>query len=345
VYVTGRSTGVDGGLDYATVAYDAGSSAELWVRRYKGPGAGSDQAVAIAASPDGSRVYVTGTSSLDYATIAYEGSTGAKLWLRRYSAGFDDEAAAIAVSPDGALVWVTGRSYAFATGDWDYASVAYAGDSGAEIWLSRYDGPSHGPDVATSLAVTQEPVRVYVTGYSSGSSFKTDYATVAYAGRTGTELWANRYDGPSHDSDTAYSVAVGPDAARVYVTGNSPGLVAAGGYATVAYDAATGAELWVRRYNGAGNGDDVASSIAVGPDGAGVYVTGHSRGSGSGDDYATLAYDPTTGAKLWVHRYNGTGNGDDHASALSVSQDGADVYVTGFSTGSISGEDYATLTY
>ena len=55
-------------------------------------------------------------------------------------------------------------------------------------------------------------------------------------------------------------------------------------YATVAYDAATGAGLWTRRYDGPSHGSDVGLSVAT--DGARVYVTGSSEG------YLTLAYEP-----------------------------------------------------
>ena len=63
---------------------------QLWVARYDGPGHGGDFAYAVEASPDGSRVFVTGdsyggSSTLDdYLTIAYDPRTGGMLWKARY---------------------------------------------------------------------------------------------------------------------------------------------------------------------------------------------------------------------------------------------------------------------
>src|SRR5215217_7321096 len=88
---------------------------------------------------------------------------------------------------------------------------------------------------------------------------------------------------------------------------------------------AAGANLWVERYNGPGNSDDGATSVAVSPDGSTVFVTGGSTGTTSGYDYTTVAYRASNGAKLWVKRYNGTGNGYDQATAIGVSPDGSTV--------------------
>ncbi len=62
--------------------------------------------------------------------------------------------------------------------------------------------------------------------------------------------------------------------------------------------AATGAQLWVQRYNGSGNGYDYAYSVAVSPGGDRVFVTGTSQGLRSSNDYTTAAYDAATGAPL-----------------------------------------------
>ena len=54
--------------------------------------------------------------------------------------------------------------------------------------------------------------------------------------------------------------------------------------------ASTGSTRWISRYDGPGNGDDGASSVAVSPLGTGVFVTGGSEGSTGSFDYATIAY-------------------------------------------------------
>src|SRR3990170_3319664 len=99
---------------------------------------------------------------------------------------------------------------------------------------------------------------------------------------------------------------------------------------------------WVRLYNGLANNYDAASAIAV--DGSGnVYVTGTSHASETALDYTTIKYGPN-GDTAWVRRYNGTGNSADEARALAV-DDSGNVYVTGYSYGSGTFNDYATIKY
>ena len=97
---------------------------------------------------------------------------------------------------------------------------------------------------------------------------------MAYSAVTGARLWVQRYNGPGNGSDEAYSVAVSPGGSRVFVTGGSRGTRLGPDYATVAYSAATGARLWVTRYNGPASYDDAARAVAVSPGGRTVYVTG-----------------------------------------------------------------------
>ena len=106
----------------------------------------------------------------------------------------------------------------------------------------------------------------------------------ASATTSGTELWARHYDGPASGADAAYGVAVSPDGATVFVTGQSAGD--SDDFATVAYAASTGARVWVRRYDGPANDYDQAVDIAAGPDGSMVFVTGVTGGKRS---WATIA--------------------------------------------------------
>jgi hypothetical protein len=81
----------------------------------------------------------------------------------------------------------------------------------------------------------------------------------------GDQLWVARYNGPGNGVDAARDVGVSPDNSVVYVTGGSTGSTSGQDFATAAYHAATGAPLWGAKYNGPGNGDDVAVALGVSP--------------------------------------------------------------------------------
>ncbi|MEO0083548.1 MAG: SBBP repeat-containing protein, partial [candidate division WOR-3 bacterium] len=205
-------------------------------------------------------------------------------------------------------------------------------------WVRRYNGPGNGWDEASAIAVDGSG-NVYVTGYSWGSGTSYDYATVKYNSQ-GVEQWVARYNGPGNSDDGARAIAV-DGSGNVYVTGSSYGSGTYADYATIKYNS-SGVEQWVARYNGPGNSYDCAYAIAV--DGLGnVYVTGYSWGSGTSADYATIKYN-SQGVEQWVARYNGPGNSWDEASAIAVDGSG-NVYVTGYSYGSGTSADYATIKY
>ena len=293
VFVTGFSTGTTTGEDYATIAYNAATGAQLWVKRYLGAEDGAD-ATAVAVSPTGSTVYITGDSysptigANTYATIAYNAATGAQLWGKTYNGpgNSTDEAYSLAVSPSGGTVFVTGRS----TGSlsvYDYATVAYNAATGAQQWAKTYNGLGNIGGEAHSVAVSPSGSTVFVTGEANSGSG--DYATVAYNAATGAQLWVKLYNGTANSTDDAHSVAVSPTGSTVYVTGYTTATTTGEDYGTVAYNAATGAQLWVKRYNGPIGRSDFAYSMAVSPTSGTVFVTGNS-GNGPFYGYATAAY-------------------------------------------------------
>ncbi|NIN01403.1 MAG: hypothetical protein GTO24_25915 [candidate division Zixibacteria bacterium] len=153
--------------------------------------------------------------------------------------------------------------------------------------------------------------------------------------------WVRRYDGPAHDYDYGYFLAVDGSSGSVYVTGHSYDSQTLEDFATVKYDA-SGNEIWVRRYNGPGNDYDFAHAITVDVSGN-AYVVGKSWGDGTGYDYATIKYYPN-GDTAWVRRYNGPGNTGDAAHDVAADASG-NVYVTGASCGIGTGDDITTIKY
>jgi len=359
IYVTGASHSWDAGsgtyrYDYATIKYDPNGN-ELWVRRYDGPGNEDDSAKDIAVDAS-DNVYVTGSSTgdgtyKDYTTIKYD-SNGNELWVRRYDGPghYDDWAQAIAIDGSG-NVYVTGYSCAdepmwtLYHPPYDWATIKYD-SNGNELWVRRYGCPSgwcedyHCDDYAYAIAIDSYD-NVVVTGgvlrwdpYNAWT--ESEYTTIKYSSN-GEIVWV----ATSEFEGTACAIAINDGS--IYVTGYGWGD-GLWDYFTVKYSS-SGVAQWTKTYDGPASLYDFPQAIAV-DDVGNVYVTGKSKELEAGNerwDYATIKYGPD-GDELWCQRYNGPGNHDDEARAIAVDGSG-NVYVTGYSRGSGTGPDYATIKY
>lgn len=317
-----------------------------WAQTFDGSVVGDqhDRGFAVAIAPDGATAFVTGqlevyappVTATDVVTLAYDVGTGALLWSATYngSAGGGDRGNDIVVAPDGKTVYVTGESVETATRS-NFLTLAYDASSGAQRWAAHYGYPGLDYDEATAIDVDPSGSAVYVTGPSRGVTGKEDYATVAYSASTGALLWASRYDPPEHLWDLPTDVVADRSGTRVYVTGESFRNATGNDFATVAYRASDGAQLWQKRYTTSGTGSDQAVAAGVSPDGSCVFVTGSSYQAGTTiPRYATLAYDPATGVRQWVARYKGPSTLlGDRPKDLAVAPDGSAVVVTGWSYG------------
>jgi WD40 repeat protein len=112
------------------------------------------------------------------------------------------------------------------------------------------------------------------------------------------------------------------------VTGDT-GAHAVEGMSTVAYDAASGAQLWV------GNGPVDGNAVSTSPDGSRVFV------AGSGPDYLTTAFAASSGKQIWSQQYGRNGLYES-AEALGVTPGGRRVLVTGTTAGGLA---FTTLAY
>ncbi len=333
VYVTGSSYIAGTFEDYETIKYSAGGDT-VWVRGYNGTGNNDDGATAIKVDRNGN-VYVTGYSysdnSQDYVTIKYN-TNGDTIWSSRYigPGDTDDLPTALAIDSAG-NVYVTGYSNGDVGGSTDYTTIKYDAE-GDTVWVRQYRGPADSDDKPAGIAV-DDSGNVFVTGYSDYF-----YLTIKYDANGGT-AWT-RWLGSESSDNKAKGIAI-DRSGNVYVTGNSYDAGTYYDYATIKYNA-SGDTKWVRYYNGPGNEDDVANSLAV-DDSGNVFVTGYSKGSVTDYDYTTIKYN-ANGDTAWVQRYDGSGNSDDKASALVLDNLG-NVYVTGYSTDSTTYEDYVTIKY
>ena len=331
VFVTGRSRSAQGGTDFATVAYNATTGAQLWATR-KDVSA-FDVPYGIAVSPDGSKVFVTGEVEVDNKsremyTVAYNATTGAQLWEKTDAGGTKiDRGRDVQVSPDGSLVIVTGdrQSPIGSTADnWDYVTIAYQASSGVVAWQEVFNGEANSFDLTGALSVDSE--RAYVTGRSHGGTTNFDYGTVAYDLTTGDQEWVASYGTTTWDEP--FDIVVNPDGSEVYVTGETDTDIA-----TVAYNTEDGGEVWDDVYaspdpNSFSSARGRGKGITTNPAGTRIYVVGDSYVT-NGLDITTLAY-TKAGVRSASAVLSGP-NGNDFARDIIASGSGTNerVFITG----------------
>ena len=130
---------------------------------------------------------------------------------------------------------------------------------------------------------------------------------------------------------------------NVYVAGESVGANTGTDAILIKYNS-DGVQQWVQRYNGPGNGGDVAVHMKTDMNNNAI-ITGYSDGGSTGIDYMTIKYN-SSGVQQWVKRFNGPGNSGDFATALTLDQSG-NIFVTGGGVGTsgIADSIYATIKY
>jgi outer membrane protein assembly factor BamB len=322
---------------------------------------------AVAASPNGSTVYVAGAAEFGEA-VAYNAATGATVW--KYHLNSDSKILgsafkAIAVSPNGSTVFVTGSTQTVRNGPPCQAIVALNAATGAKLWQVVSTGTNYA--YSSPVAVSPDGSTVYVSNVGLDQ-------TAAYNAATGAALWTEPGGGfalaLSPDGGTLFiteddartveafnastgatdwqmslngqAEAVSPDGATLFVTG-TPSSGGRENLTTTAIATGTGTTLW-----SVATGRSRTFIVnAVAATGAAVVVSAMPAGSGGSDPFwRTVALAPQTGTTLWSKTLHGGTSGVAYATGLVLSPDGFTAYVTGFAThGASSGASMLTAGY
>jgi outer membrane protein assembly factor BamB len=213
-----------------------------------------------------------------------------------------------------------------------------AAAAGTKLWSAAFTGGTGRSGSGSSVAVNPSQPITYVSGMTRNTTgvAHSAIATVAYNSSTGAQLWTDTYANSSrHHVYTPY-ITVSPDGSTVFVVTDLH-TKALWSYLVFAYNATTGAQLWMAQTPDSTSAQVAKDPVTVSPDSSQVFVTGtelhHTK------KWFTVAYNAQTGAQNWTTTTTFTRH-DYEASAITVSPDGADVFVTG-TTGTVA---YSTAT-
>lgn len=282
--------------------------------------------MAMATSPDGSLVFVAAKGT----DLAYEAATGRLRWAAPNETTAATGATGIGVSPSGSIVVSVGeRSFPDPQRILSAEIVVTGHDptTGRQRWQARHRGPDNGGYTASTVVVTDG--LVFVAGQRLELR---QMVLLAFDATTGRERWL-AYHGPAKPyAAKPVGLVATPDGRRVFVTAMSWEHNPYVEWVTVAYDGATGEELWMARHSGPAKTSAQPNGMVLRSDGELLYVTGWDRGQGlgAGFDFLTIAYDTSTGSPAWSGRWSSGANSDNLAWSVDISPDGRRLYVAGY---------------
>lgn len=286
--------------------------------------ASADQFSKSIAIDDSNNVYLVGNYS-GHILIYKLNSKGKLVWAKEFS-------------PPGYLNYLSSIFHAnsgniYVCGLCDSAFVIKVDRNGSYIGQMTF-----GSNIVVLNGTTiDEDENIYFTGSEYFLSTYEDYFTAKIDSARNMK-WFRRFVTPMYDEATAVSV---DKFGNVFVTGYSGGSPMAywlRNYCTIKYNS-VGDSIWVRRYNGTGNAEDIPMACVT-DDSGNVYVTGYS--GGNYHDYATVKYS-SNGNEVWVSRYDGFAL-DDYAYSMTLDKYN-NVYVTGNSFNLQGNRDIVTVRY
>jgi hypothetical protein len=306
------------------VAYDSLSGAELWRVRYSSPfRKGFAEPAELAVTPDGRRVFVSGTMKDQTASrsrivvLMVDAATG---HVDRVVTVRNGSVSSVAVGKAGRRLYVAGSRGRSRDAD-EFVGV-YRVSSGSPIWERRIDLPASGPDGVADLALGGADVTITTTLRSPSGA---DIVTSVLAKDDGVRRWTRTYDGGRGDRASVV-VAMG---STVVIAGSSKVIrdgAAYWDYVTRAYDATRGDVTWTTMIEGmAASASELPRACA--PAGGGDFSLAGATEGASSSAIVVDTLDPVTG--LPISSVTVDRAATDLPRALVCAPDGTTVAVTG----------------
>ena len=289
IYTSGFSYGQ--GFDWTTLKYSS-DGALLWERRHSGPGNWDDRIGDMALDAEGGLILTGFTKNTgdgrtnDVTTLKYN-AEGNVIWERHFTeTAISHEFANDMDVDERGNIYITGTT---AENHGPYVPsfpVTLKYDRDGNLLRTIRDEAAGGHSI-----VADNAGNFYVTGYFFALP---DFSATSKYDSSANRIWTTRLTPPSSSSLSRVMLAVdslGNTFASSTIVEVSTGV---GDYITIKY-AFDGQELWQHRFNGAGNGNDVVTTIMVDSvDNA--LVTGTSWGDyvsngGTANDILTLKFD------------------------------------------------------
>ncbi|PBQ34030.1 hypothetical protein CNR22_20355 [Sphingobacteriaceae bacterium] len=290
VYVTGKSKNSSGNYDIVTLKLNGSTGVTTWSTAYTGSGF-DDYGVALALSPNGSYLYITGntfnsSTGWNIVTHALNTGSGTSYWsspiVTNGSANATDRSNAIMMH--GTDVIICGEKTNATTG-LDYSVIKYSGASGTILWQNSYDY-NNTANRATAL-VRDSMGNIGVVGtVLNGASY--EYHTVLYSS-FGFQYAVNIESTGLGILVTDPTIANDTIAHHWYVAGEK--LMSTKDI-YVYQITPSGNTSWRQNIDGIDTDNDAGTAIAVNGVGV-VYVGAMSRNSSAQFDYTTIKLNQT----------------------------------------------------